>query len=76
MVHSIVNKLRVQAPIDSSCGRPKAQNVFDNLHGIVPKGQVTAMLDAMAADGRLLMKVHLDVANAVLSHEMATLKPP
>lgn len=33
-----------------------AQNVFDNLHGVVPKGQVQAMLEALAAAGKLLEK--------------------
>lgn len=33
-----------------------SQNVFDNLHGAVPKGQVQLILDSLACSGQILVK--------------------
>ncbi|CAE7423177.1 HOP2 [Symbiodinium natans] len=33
-----------------------AQNVFDNLHGAVPKGSVQTIMDALCAAGKLVLK--------------------
>eukprot|EP00434_Breviolum_minutum_P030260 symbB.v1.2.026766.t1/scaffold2699.1/size140064/1 len=33
-----------------------SQNVFDNLHGAVPKASVQAIMESLVTDGKLLLK--------------------